>query len=102
MNELSKKVCSYFVTAFLTIGFISSVFRVNPSPGPVYENRTLSGPPTASISDLSTYTVQFDRYINDNFGFRLVMIYYYAVFRHFILFANDGENIILKLLGIDE
>lgn len=99
---MMNKVNSWIVSLILLLGFVGTIFHIDPVPGQIYENRTMNPPPKSSLREPSLYVAEADLYLNDNFGFRKILIYTHSIFRHFVLNANSSENQILLFFNIQE
>lgn len=72
----------YVLIFFLMIALpgIQTIFRFFPEPAST-EYRTLSNLPEFKWNALSEYPKKFEKYFNDHFGFRNLLIRYHALFK---------------------
>ena len=88
-------------SAVLLAGLIATLSGFDPKVAAINENRKLSVPPSAPLSEWQHYIDETNAYIGDHFGFRTVLIRSHAVFREHVLNANSSDNIFLNAIGID-
>jgi len=100
-TPLSCRIAVAAASALLLVGLIATLSGFDPRVAAIKENRKLSAPPSASLSDWQRFTDETNAYIGDHFGFRTVLIRSHAIFREHVLNANSSDNIFLNAIGLD-
>jgi hypothetical protein len=100
-TPLSYRIAVAAASALLLLGLIATLTGFDPRVAAIKENRKLSAPPSASLSEWQRFIDETNAYIGDHFGFRTVLIRSHAIFREHVLNANSSDNIFLNAIGLD-
>jgi hypothetical protein len=100
-TALSHRIAAVAASALLLAGLVATLSGIDPRVAAIKENRKLSAPPSATLSDWQRYIDETNAYLGDHFGFRTVLIRSHAIFREHVLNANSSDNIFLNAIGLD-
>jgi hypothetical protein len=100
-TPLSYRIAAAAASALLLAGLIATLSGFDPRVAAIKENRKLSAPPSATLSEWQRFIDETNAYIGDHFGFRTVLIRSHAIFREHVLNANSSDNIFLNAIGLD-
>ena len=100
-SPLSSRIAAAAASAMILAGLIATLSGFDPRVAAIKENRKLTVPPSATLSEWQRYIDETNAYIGDHFGFRTVLIRSHAMFREHVLNANSSDNIFLNAIGLD-
>jgi hypothetical protein len=98
---LSHRIAAVAASGLLIAGLVATLIGFDPQVAAISENRKLSVPPSAPLSEWPRLIDETNAYLGDHFGFRTALIRSHAMFREHVLNANSADNIFLNAIGLE-
>ncbi len=92
-----KRIIKYILTGIfifsLWIPFLAKIFKFDPEPWS-FEKRKLESFPKFEETGYMNFTSSFDKYYNDNFGFRNFLIRFNNIYKVFFWKTSPSQNLL--------